>query len=271
MLRRVVIAFTFVVATPSCVLHAAGMTSASRIAILRGLVAESATVLAPLPGGQKGLRIDADAGIDQDSLTHELTQQGTAVPSKTVIQITQIEFRDKEIVFEINGGGKKKDKWYNHVQVGIGGGDQTAPITNPNAKPGPQNGSKITLAFSQKLPDMTVDEVKQQLATVLDFEAKNPILAITSSVPITPEFKQAIEEKRAVEGMSTDMVLAALGPPDRKVREERDGAEEEDWIYGSPPLKTTFVTFEEDKVVEVKEYAGGVRGETYPYPSEPPR
>jgi hypothetical protein len=67
------------------------------------------------------------------------------------------------------------------------------------------------------------------------------------------------------------MVMAALGPPDRKVREERDGTEQEDWIYGSPPLKVTFVTFEEDKVVDVQEYAGGARGETVPYPTEPPR
>jgi hypothetical protein len=199
-------------------------------------------------------------------------QQGTAIQARAVVQITQIEFHDKEIVLEINGGGKKKTKWYEHVQVGMG--TQTAPITNPNDKPQTEaavNGSRITLAYPQKLPDMTVDDVKQQLASVLDFEQTNSIQNPIASAPVPPEFQQAIQEKRAVAGMSQDMVIAALGAPDRKVREERDGSEQEDWIYGSPPMKVTFVTFEGDQVVDVQEYAGGARGETHSYPSEPPR
>ena len=48
--------------------------------------------------------------------------------------------------------------------------------------------------------------------------------------------------------------------PLRKVREDKDGVEREDWIYGSPPLKMTFVSFEEDEVVEVKDYEGGIGG-----------
>ncbi len=246
---------------------AAELKPASRVAILRGLVAESGLTLTPLPRGQAGLRLKAGGEIDQDGLLHELTHEGTAVAAKNMVQITKIEFRDKEIVFEINGGGKKKSKWYQHIEVGVG--TQTAPISDPNASGITQNGSRITLEFASKLPDMTVDELKNYLSPVLDFEAKNPIQAFTAPVP--PEFQKAIEEKQAVEGMSQDMVLAALGPPDRKVREERDGVEQEDWIYGTPPLKTTFVTFEGDQVVKVEEYTGGPRGEIHPYPTEPPR
>jgi hypothetical protein len=55
--------------------------------------------------------------------------------------------------------------------------------------------------------------------------------------------------------MNHDMVLAALGRPGHKVRErDPDGSETEDWIYGSPPARTTFVTFVGDKVVRVKEF-----------------
>ncbi len=51
------------------------------------------------------------------------------------------------------------------------------------------------------------------------------------------------------------MVLAALGRPDQKVREQNDqGIETEDWIYGNPPAKTVFVTFQGDKVIRVKQF-----------------
>jgi hypothetical protein len=53
--------------------------------------------------------------------------------------------------------------------------------------------------------------------------------------------------------MDRDAVLSAKGPPDRKVRETRDGVEQEDWIYGLPP-NVLFVTFDGDKVVRVKQF-----------------
>jgi hypothetical protein len=56
-------------------------------------------------------------------------------------------------------------------------------------------------------------------------------------------------------GMNHDMVLAALGRPEHKVRERTpSGDETEDWIYGSPPARTTFVTFAGDRVVKVEQF-----------------
>jgi hypothetical protein len=55
--------------------------------------------------------------------------------------------------------------------------------------------------------------------------------------------------------MDREMVLAALGRPDRKVREKgEDGSETEDWIYGKPPAKTIFVKFDGDKVTKVEQF-----------------
>ena len=268
MLRRLVIVSVLMFGLRlSLSVQAAELKPASRLAILRGLVAEYGALQVPLPRGDEGLRLSAGGEVDREALLHELTQEGTAIPAKIIVQITQIEFHDKEIVFEINGGGKKKTKWYEHIEIGMG--TRTTPINNPNADTSSGTGSKITLLFSSKLPEMTVDDIKDYLAPVLDFEAKSPILTMTEPVP--PEFQKAIEEKVAVAGMSRDMVLAALGPPDRKGREGKDGVEEEDWIYGSPPLKVTFVTFQGEEVIDVQEYSGGVRGETYPYPTQPPR
>ena len=56
--------------------------------------------------------------------------------------------------------------------------------------------------------------------------------------------------------MNHDMVLAALGRPEHKVRERTPSGDEtlEDWIYGSPPARTTFVTFAGDKVIKVEQF-----------------
>jgi hypothetical protein len=52
-------------------------------------------------------------------------------------------------------------------------------------------------------------------------------------------------------------VRLALGQPVHKERETKDGVELEDWVYGTPPGKIVFVTFDGNKAVKVKEeYAG---------------
>ena len=220
----------------------------------------------PLPRGEKGLRLKTDGGIDQESLRHEITQHGAAVPAHTLVHITNIDFKDREILLEINGGGQRKSKWYEHIEVGIGYGTQ--PISG-GKNSGTPTGSRIALLFPQKLPDLTVEQVKEYLAPVLDFSPVTPLQTMTQ--PFPPEFQKAIEEKRAEVGMNQDMVLAALGPPDQKVRETKEGVEHEDWIYGTPPMKVTFVTFQGDEAVHVEEYTGGVRGQSKPPLEAPPR
>ena len=64
---------------------------------------------------------------------------------------------------------------------------------------------------------------------------------------------EAIKKHEVLVGMDRDAVLSAKGPPDRKVREVREGAEQEDWIYGLPP-HSLFVTFDGDTVTAVHQY-----------------
>jgi hypothetical protein len=72
---------------------------------------------------------------------------------------------------------------------------------------------------------------------------------------LPPDIQRAIQEKQPIVGMDHDMVLAAMGRPDRKIREKGpDGNEIEDWIYGQPPEKTIFVSFEGDKVTKVHQF-----------------
>ncbi|MBV9768347.1 MAG: hypothetical protein JOZ32_02145 [Bryobacterales bacterium] len=65
--------------------------------------------------------------------------------------------------------------------------------------------------------------------------------------------------------MDRDQVLLAVGRPRHKERNvSGDGDETEDWIYGDPPGKITFVTFTGSKVTVVKEAYADIGGSTAP-------
>jgi len=64
--------------------------------------------------------------------------------------------------------------------------------------------------------------------------------------------------------MNREQVLLAMGHPRNKSRETQDGDEVEDWVYGNPPGKVTFVTFSEGKVVKVREDYANIGGSTAP-------
>ena len=98
---------------------------------------------------------------------------------------------------------------------------------------------------------MSVEQVKKALGNVLDFTRRTPTELYAPEVPA--KFKEAIKNHEVVVGMDRDAVLSSKGPPDRRVREVRDGVEQEDWIYGSPP-HVLFVTFDGDSVVKVQQY-----------------
>ena len=105
--------------------------------------------------------------------------------------------------------------------------------------------------YGKALPDLTVPQVKKILTGVLDFERHSP--AVLYSPNVTPAVKEAIKNHKVIVGMDHDAVLSAKGSPHRRVREVRDGVEQEDWIYGLPP-HVLFFTFDGDQVVNVRQY-----------------
>jgi hypothetical protein len=234
----------------------------SRMMILRNVDGEFARVLTSLPGGKKGFHFRAGAPIDQSALRKAIQSSGAALNTGDNVQITKLEFQGKEILIDLNGGGRKQGSWKNHVQMGIGLPTQpvqtsTQTTSTDGAGPvlsGKKTGATLFLDFDRALPDMTPEQVKQYLSAVLDF-SKQRSAAVQYSETLPPKIQEAIAEKRAAVGMDRDQVLAAMGRPDRKVREkEVDGAETEDWIYGHPPARTTFVRFTDEKVTQVDSY-----------------
>src|SRR5713101_6780065 len=73
----------------------------SRAFILRGLLAEFATVKKALPKGTDGLKLKTDGTVDERSLQIQLTNYGPALRPGEVAQITKIEFLHDKIKFEI--------------------------------------------------------------------------------------------------------------------------------------------------------------------------
>jgi len=224
-----------------------GMDSKARIEIIRGMLREVAVTKVPLPRGGRGVRIDPQGKLDREDAQRELHTNGLAMKAGMPAQITKINFKEDQIVFELNGGGKSGKKWYQRIQIE---GTMTPMVDQENQSTA-VFGSSVTLNYGKALPNLTVPQVKQILAGVLDFERHSPTVLYSPNVP--PKVKAAIKNHKVIVGMDRDAVLAAKGSPDRRVREDHEGYEEEDWIYGLPP-HVLFVVFKDDKVSSVKQY-----------------
>jgi hypothetical protein len=85
---------------------------------------------------------------------------------------------------------------------------------------------------------------------VFDLEAKSSVEAYVETAP--PRIKEAIKEHHVLVGMNREMVLYAKGLSSRKIREEKDGTQYEEWVYGEPPQDVEFVRFSGDEVVRVE-------------------
>jgi len=241
------------------------LTPEDRIELTREMTSEYATAKDVLPRSRDALPMDLEGAKDEDVWAKAFNNWGTAADVGDLVQVTKIEFDKKRIVLEINGGFKGGKKWWQRIQVTAGpmstGG---APSTQQTANP---VGTKLSLVFPEELPRLSTAQLKEYLSPIMDFEQRT---ASEQYVETLPEpIRAAIEEERAIEGMDRDAVMLAMGRPLRKVRELNEQGEEiEDWQYGEPPGIITFVRFEGNEVVEVRESYAGVGGTVAP-PLEP--
>jgi len=243
------------------------LTDDDRVEILRGLSSEYVTVKAYLPRSAKPLPIDTSGSYDKQAWAQAGQKNGPAARLGDLVQITRVTIEDDKILFEINHGMKgKRGNWRDHVQIGIGGPmaggvSQTDPAQATSAP----SGTNIVLMFNKPIPQIKSDEIKKMLAPVLSFEKET---ATQNYVETLPEpIQKAIKANKAIEGMDRDQVILALGKPRHKERSvTKDGTETEDWIYGDPPGKITFITFANSKVTEIRESYADIGGSTAPAP-----
>jgi hypothetical protein len=234
----------------------------SKLSLIRYVSGEFAKAKKPLPAGKDGFVLYADKPLDEENLNRAVGSHGAAINTGDNVQITKLEFHDKEIIVDVNGGGRPRKNWRDHIQLGMGG---TMPTTTTTTTPtngqdaGPPGfqqgrGGTIYLQFAKTVPDLSPEDLKNLLAPFLDFsKVKSASVQWIDTLP--PEMKKAITERHPLVGMDRDEVVAAIGKPDRKVRErDAQGNDTEDWIYGHPPDKTVFVHFTGDHVTVIKQY-----------------
>jgi hypothetical protein len=231
------------------------LTHEDRLEIIRGLSAEYATVKTALPRSKKPLEFSSKGTWDKAKWTEMGRENGPAARVGDVVQITKVDINGDNIEFEINGGFRTGPKWHERIQVGTG--QRTAPIGQSSAG---TTGTIISLEFEGGVPALEVKEFKKLMLPLLDFEKRSATENYLDNLPAP--MQAAIKEKRALEGMDKDQVMMAMGRPRHKQRETKDGTEFEDWIYGDPPGKISFVTFSNGKVVKVKDAYAGLGGST---------
>ena len=231
----------------------------SKLALIRYVSGEFAKAIKSLPAGKEGFHVNVGKPLETELLDRAVATRGPAVNTGDKVQITKLEFRDRQIVVDLNGGGRGKKHWRDHLQIGLGGGGYPPMQPASTQDPGPPGmqpgmGSTIFLEFNKPLPDITPDELKQFLSPFLNF-AKERSAAVQWFDTLPPEMKKAIQDRRPVVGMDREELVAAIGKPDRKVRErDSEGNDIEDWIYGQPPSKTVFVRFMGEHVTSIKQF-----------------
>ena len=236
----------------------AALQETSKLDLIRYVSGEFAKAAKSLPAGKDGFLLYVDKPLNQDLLTRAVATHGAAIHAGDQVQITKLEFRDHTIVVDVNGGGKGKKHFLDHLQISAGGVPtmRSASEAQEKGPPGfqPGAGSTLFLEFGKTIPDLTPQELKQLLAPFLDF-ARQRSASVQWADTLPPDIKKAIQERIAKVGMDREMVVAAIGKPGHKVRErDNEGNEIEDWIYGTPPDRTVFVRFTGDKVTSIKQF-----------------
>ena len=227
------------------------MTGPTRLLVIRSLQSERVFSRILFPQGDKGIRIKNGVVSPSDmAIAQQVADYGAAARPGDRCVITDVQIKDKNIILEINGGPKKHQKWYQHIEIGAGGG--TTPIPGgPSPQSLDAHGSMVTLEFDKYVPELTGDQVRQMLSPVFDFKALTTAEAYQKT--LSPKLQEAIKDHKVLVGMDKEMVTFAKGRPPRKIRDKDEhGQDYEEWIYGTPPEEVDFVRFNGNEVARLE-------------------
>lgn len=225
------------------------LSEQAKLNLVRYVDGEYAKCLQALPHEKSGFKMTVGKPLNMKELQWDLRHDGAIANPGDRVQITKLEFHGKDIAVQINGGGRAKFHLRDHLQVSMGGYMPQQPVDHPDEG----HGTTIILEYPRGVPDLTPDQLKQDLALLFDFSKHSAAVNWFDTLP--PPVQQAIRDHRAIVGMDEEMVIAALGRADHKVYEKNlQGENTTTWIYGTPPAKTVFVIFMHEKVSRVEVY-----------------
>lgn len=220
----------------------------TRLELERLLQAEQGFAMRPFPKGHKGLTLEANGKLEPagESYLDMVTAQGMCAKPGDRVVLTDVKFDKKSIIFMLNGGPDAKHRFLRHIQLGTG--TQMNPVVQDDGTEA--QGARLTLAFKEGVPELTASDVKALLSPLISFDVKTPIQAFTDTLPA--KLKDAILNHQVMVGMSTEMVIFALGPPESKQREMDGQMPFEEWIYGAPPKPVEFVRINGNRVIRLE-------------------
>ncbi len=225
----------------------------ARLELIRALESEQGFAMRPLPRGHKGLTLAANGKLEPagESYLNMVTSEGLSAKPGARVVVTNITIDRSKIVFDLDGGPDPKHRFLRHIQISVGPemGDPDIDPTIANAAGDPV-GSRLTLTFGEHVPELTPVQVKALLAPLISFDVKSSVQAFTDTLPA--ELKNAILGHKVLVGMTTDMVLFAMGQPSTKTREMDGQMPFEEWIYGTPPQDVNFVRINGNRVIRVE-------------------
>lgn len=181
-------------------------------------------------------RLD-DRGIDMKDMAKFLKNKGVGVERDEWVTITEIKVDSDRVEVHLGGGGEGRGASKNAQKKGAG-----------FKRAG---GSRINFRFGRDLTDADI-QVKAflpLLQRVLDTSRIDEQLEVQSA---SPGFKDAIESKKIIEGMTYQMALLSAGEPDqKKVEDSTDDNLHETWYYMKDGHRWV-VRFLNGKVVKVQ-------------------
>lgn len=223
------------------------MTERGRRELVRNLDAEQGFAHRALPVGAV-LTLHANGNMSPTPAEYRklIYEKGQAAAVGDRVAITALDIKPDRIIIDFNGGPYAKHRILRHIQINdaVMAGDPAQQST----------GTRITLLFEGKVPEISAPEVKALLFPLVDFGVKSTEEAYADTLPSL--IKDAVAAHEVLVGMNHRMVLAAMGAPESKVRDQPsgdpNGARYEEWIYGHVPQTVRFVRFVGDRVTVVE-------------------
>ena len=228
------------------------MTPQTRMLVIRSLQAERVFARILFPQGDKGLKLkNGVISPNEMAIAQQIAEFGAAVKPGDRCVITDVQIKDKEIVLEINGGTKKHQKWYQHIQVSGSGrplhrfpADRVRRASTPMARRSRWNSTNT-------FPNSPATRCERMLAPVFDFKALTRSEAYQKTLP--PKVQEAIRDHKILVGMDKEMVMYAKGRPQQRFATKMSkGQDYEEWIYGKPPEEVEFVRFKGNEVARLE-------------------